>query len=110
MIYEYQCAKCGQHFDVVKKVAEMNRPEACTRCGCTETDRLFNPKIYFNNASVEDAYYNNGLGEVVKNRKHAKEIAERKGLVEIGTETPETIHKESAVKAAKRREKEWDDL
>lgn len=110
MIYEYNCPKCDSTFDVVKKVAEIDRAEPCPQCYNPDTDRVFNPKIYFNNASVEDAYYNHGLGQVVKNRAQAKELAERKGLVEIGTETPETIHKESAVKAAERREKEWNDL
>lgn len=110
LIYEYECSKCGNRFDVVKKVKDMDRPESCTHCGCTETERVFNPKIHLHSTSVEDAYYNTGLGEVVRSRSQAKEIAERKGLVEIGTEKPETIYKESVVKKQEQREKEWEAL
>lgn len=85
MIYEYQCQKCDHTFDIVKKVADIDNPEVCEKCN-SDAIRLFRPRIYLNNTSVQHAEYNPGLGCVVRNRDHAKEIAKQKGMVEIGND------------------------
>lgn len=85
MIYEYRCLKCDHEFDVYKRVTDIDNPEKCEKCGAP-TDRLFRPKIYLNNTAVEHAEYNPALGCVVKNKEHRKEVAKRKGCVEVGND------------------------
>lgn len=110
MIYEYQCNKCESRFDVVKPVAEMERAEPCPMCGVEFTERVFSPRIYFNNASVQNAEFNMGLGCVTRNRQHRAEIAKQRELIEVGSESSETVHREIVVKKEKERDKAWKDL
>jgi len=91
MIYEYKCPQCETKFDVVKHHNDYNREEHCPNCD-DEAARVFStpyiPKAYH-------AEYNQGLGCVVKSKKHKEEICKRKGLIEVGSEKLDTIHKES---------------
>lgn len=44
MIYEYACSDCNHVFEVVKRLAEIDRVEACPQCGSQETARkIFAP-------------------------------------------------------------------
>jgi putative FmdB family regulatory protein len=110
LIYEYLCEKCSLGFDVSKTVKELERQEPCPACGDTNTKRLFSPRIYFNGASVQSAEYNPGLGCVVKSKQHRAELAKQKGLIEVGSETTKTLHRESVVRREQEREKEWEKL
>lgn len=109
MIYPYRCLKCFHSFDVVKPVAEVNKPEECPECGA-ETERLFTARIHIVGAAVQHAEYNPGLGCVVQNKNHRAEIAKQKGLVEVGNESTNTLHKETVVKREQERAREWKDL
>lgn len=40
MIYVYQCTSCGHDFEVVKRLAEIDRVEACAECGSEKTQRV----------------------------------------------------------------------
>lgn len=40
MIYTYQCKPCQHVFEVVKRLAEIDRPEVCKECGSGETERV----------------------------------------------------------------------
>ncbi len=40
MIYTYRCAACSQDFEVVKRLAEIDRVEVCQACGCEKTERV----------------------------------------------------------------------
>ncbi len=110
MIYEYVCRKCEHGFDVVKPVADLDRVEACPSCGVELTERIFSPRIYFNNAKVSNAEFNMGLGCVTTSKRHRDEIAKQQGLIELGNETNETLHRETVVKKEKERDKFWKDL
>ena len=93
MIYEMDCPKCEEMFEVVKSMNEASRLEYCTVCG-TLLERIWNaPQII--GAKVEEAEFNHGLGCVTKNKNDRNEIAKRKGLIEVGTTKTDTIHKES---------------
>jgi len=94
----------------VKSYKKIDSLEECPACGCSETERLFNPKIHICGAKVEDAEFNPGLGVVTKSKYDRQEQAKRQGLVEVGNETPDTLHKETVVAKEKQREKEWADL
>lgn len=88
MTYEYKCNSCEHSFDVTKNVKYMDIDEPCPKCG-TICERIFRPKIHLSNTKVQDSYYNHGLGQVVKNDQHARQIAKEKGLIEVGNEKVE---------------------
>jgi putative FmdB family regulatory protein len=106
--YPYKCARCGENHDIVKSIKLASQEEICPRCEIT-LDRVWvAPQII--GAKVENAEYNVGLGCVTKSKRHREEIAKSRGLIEVGNETPDTLHKESVVKRQVEREKEWDKL
>lgn len=93
--YDYECSNCNHEELIYKRISEYNRPEHCPKCK-TEMTRLISPG-YFYGEKVEEAYFNHGLGQVVKNAKHASQIARDKGLIEVGNEEvphePDKAHK-----------------
>ena len=91
MRYPYKCQCCGNHWEVIKSVKDIDLPESCP--GCQNVDgRRYISRTHFYGAAVEDAEYNPGLGCIVKNKKHRAEIAARNNLVEIGNECPTSTH------------------
>jgi putative FmdB family regulatory protein len=106
--YVYRCISCGVTSEIVKSIKLASQEEICDKCQVT-LDKVYTP-FQILGARVENAEFNPGLGCVVKNSKHRKEIADRKGLVEVGNETPDTLYKETVVKKEKQREREWNDL
>jgi hypothetical protein len=106
MIYNYECDKCNVSFDVIKPVNLYNRPEPCT-CGeiARKTFSISRPII--DKTSNE---YNPALGTVVKNKAHKQELMKQRGLIEVGNEKPETIHKEMNKTLKHKQDKIWDDL
>lgn len=88
MVYEYLCQKCNTATDVIKVVADFDRIESCEKCG-TIMERQFRPKIHLYGTAVQEAYFNHGLGQVVKGNSHAKQIAKDRKLIEVGNERPE---------------------
>ena len=110
--YEYLCEStdCERYFEVVKTVAEMPNPEVCPDCG-SPAKKLFSvPMISPSASDWGKEEYNPGLGMVIKNARHRKEMAKRKGVEEIGNEKPETVHKHCAEIQADKRKKSWDSV
>lgn len=88
MVYDYTCAPCEYTFEVVKNAKYYNDPEDCPKCG-DEATRVFPPKkIHLMNTAVQEKYFDHALG-VVTTKDGAKDIAKRRGLVEVGNERPE---------------------
>lgn len=106
--YAYFCEKCDVERTVYKSMHDSGRDEHCPECQM-DLKRIFTPAQIIG-ASVQEAEYNLGLGMVVKNKQHRKEIADRRGLIEVGNETPKTLYRESVEKRQIEREKEWDNL
>lgn len=106
--YVYQCTSCGARSEIVKSIRLASQEEICDKCQIT-LDRVYTT-FQILGARVEHAEFNPGLGCVTRNSRERKEIAARKGLIEVGNETPDTLFKETVVKKEKQREKEWNDL
>jgi putative FmdB family regulatory protein len=87
MVYEYRCDPCQYEFEVVKNAKYYDSPESCPKCG-DEAVRLFRPKIHLKNTSVQEKYFDHSLG-VITTKDGARDIAKRRGLVEVGNERPE---------------------
>jgi len=110
MIYEYKCIECGHRFDVVKPVKDFDVKHSCSECDCEDTEIVISSKIHHIGAKVQNSEFNPGLGCVIHNKDHRKEVANRMGLIEVGNEKPDTLHHESVVKREIQKQKEWDAL
>jgi len=94
-MYPYKC-DCSHEFEVVAKISEIDHAEInCEKCDTllSSKHRQIAKRQFFYGEKVEDAEYCSALGCVVKNKKHRQQIAKERGLVEVGNEHPDTIHK-----------------
>lgn len=112
MIYAYKCDDCEHEFDVVKSVAQMDDPEKCEKCDHSAT-RQFIPNagsIIGLGMKVEDSYYCPALGQVIHSKRQREELAKQRGMVEVGNEKPETLHKEAKKTLDHNLAKRWKDI
>lgn len=89
MVYEYSCEHCQTTTDIVKSVKDFERVEHCEKCASIMTRAFAPQRIHLYGTKVEDAYFNVGLGQVVKGSQHVKEIVKERKLIEVGNERPE---------------------
>jgi hypothetical protein len=119
--FEYFCEKCDVVFEIYRSMkqgrwtlAELKDEKEdggqCPHCKNISFTRKFSAKIQFVGASVEDAEYNPALGQVVKNSRHRKEIAKQKGLIEVGNEKTESLHKQADKQRADKLKKTWENV
>jgi putative FmdB family regulatory protein len=108
MIYSYECEKCDEEHEIVKPAEHYNRPEACPRCGFS-LNKIFSTFQFFG-AKNEDPEYNHGLGQVIKNKRERKEIAKQKGLIEVGNESVESLHKHATLSRQEKLKRSWDEV
>ncbi len=40
-IYEYECMKCGQKFELRRSMADSDKDTQCPRCGAEDSQRVF---------------------------------------------------------------------
>lgn len=106
--YEFFCKKCDKNFDTYESIVEYDGDGECPNCKTISRERLISDNIQVIGASLEYAEYNPAFGQVVKNSAHRKELAKRKGLIEIGNEKPETVHKHYEQERESKRKKAWD--
>ena len=91
MIYDYLCKKCHKTTEVVKSMRDSGRIESCEVCQ-SDMERVYTP-AHIVGAKVESPEFNPGLGCVVKDKYHRQELCKRKGLVEVGNESPHSMAK-----------------
>lgn len=91
MLYEYECTECEHRFEKVKHHSKYKEDDECPKCQSVAKKivSLFNAPV------MERAEFNHAFGQVVKSKKHRKELAKRHGMIEVGTEKTENIHKET---------------
>jgi putative FmdB family regulatory protein len=107
MVYEYSCRSCDHVFDVVKRVSDRDIEEPCPKC-TQSCERVFIPRlIHLSGTKVQEAEYNPGLGCVVKNNTHLKEICRQRNIEPIGNEKIETVHKHYDKSREEKLEKAW---
>lgn len=92
--YVYECCSCAAVWDVVKRVAQIDDPERCPGCDHLGDRKIQAPALDKSAAADWNTpHFNPALGQVVQSNKHAQKIAKAKGLIEVGNEKPENIHK-----------------
>ncbi|HEY33093.1 MAG TPA: zinc ribbon domain-containing protein [Dehalococcoidia bacterium] len=42
-IYEYECTKCGERFELRRSMSDSNREAKCPACGAEDSHRIFSP-------------------------------------------------------------------
>lgn len=89
--YEYQCRDCSVSFDVIKAISQLDEIESCTHCLSQSTYRTISRTHFYGASDWDTAGYNPGLGMYVKSNKHARAVAQARGLTEVGTEPAEKI-------------------
>lgn len=110
--YEYRCEPCNKQYDVTKLISEYSKSpgqDVCPDCGKIGY-RIYSCNIEFTGTKIEDAEYNVGLGTITKSKAHRDELAKRKGLIEVGNEKPDTIHKHFDVQRETARKRSWDEV
>jgi putative FmdB family regulatory protein len=40
-MYEYECPKCGEHFELLRKMSDSEQDEKCPKCGAENAFRIF---------------------------------------------------------------------
>lgn len=109
--YVYRCRECQADWDVVKPMSQIDRLEDCPACGkCNGSNSRQLQASYFTGASDWNTQtWNPGLGCYTKSDKHARDIAKGRGLIEVGNEKPETLHKMAEETRKATREQRWKD-
>jgi putative FmdB family regulatory protein len=110
--YEYFCDKCDSQYDVIKLISEYIKAQGqdqCPKCGKIGT-RIPSCNIEFTGTKIEDAEFNVGLGTITKSKRHREELAKQKGLIEVGSENPDNIHKIFDRQREETRKKGWDEV
>lgn len=109
--YLYACPSCATGFDVIKSMSQLDRDEECPACKrvCASKDRQM-PRVNFSGAGDWNTQgFHPALGCYTSSNKHARDIAKRRGLIEVGNEKPEAIHKACEKQRAETREQRWKD-
>lgn len=112
MNYPYHCPECNYHFEVLKSVAEIDNSESCPKCLVTSNRTIAVPNLMAVNDWTES--FNYGLGCVVKNKAHQREILRKyadqgRELIEIGTEPVENLHKKYDRQREDKRKERWNE-
>lgn len=109
MVYEYHCPKGCNPFDVVKSYREMENEEACPKCGEISVRQFIPSRIHLVGTKVTHPEYNPGLGCVVHDKQHKRELMRARGLEEVGSEPVESIHKHYDKAREEKIEKAYDE-
>lgn len=108
--YDWLCEKCDLEFETVQSIKEYDGKQTCVQCG-NPTIRVFKYcKFHFTGTKIEDAEFNPGLGQITKSKAHRDELAKKMGVVEVGNEKPDSIHKHFDSARETKIKKSWDEV
>lgn len=110
VIYPYECGACKHIFEVIKSVRDIDLEESCPQCGVISIRTIARSQAFYGANDWDTRHYNPALGMVVRSNKEAEKIAREKGMVEVGTESLEKIHKKFDSEREKRISTRYDDI
>lgn len=108
--YAFHCPKCEVDFETTESIKTYDGDGECPTCKNSSNERVFTGRVHFLGTKVESPEYNPAFGQVVKNTKHRNQLAKERGLVEMGNEKPERVHKHFDDERASKLKKAWDDV
>jgi putative FmdB family regulatory protein len=109
MIYPYECRRCGETFEVIKSVRHIDDPEFC-ECGPQAYRTIAQRQSFSGEKDWDSAHYNHGLGQAVKSNAHASKLAKERGMIEIGDEPLDKIHKKFDTEREQKIESRYDEI
>lgn len=110
MIYPYHCVACKHEFEVIKSVRQIDDEESCELCGQISVRTIAKSQAFYGANDWDTAHFSTVLGMKVRSNKEAQKIARERGLVEVGTENIEKIHKKFDTEREKKIETRYDDI
>lgn len=110
MIYPHECSVCKEYFEVIKSLKDFDNPEYCPKCGMVGIRTIAHRQSFFGAADWDTRHYNPALGMVVRSNKEAQKIARERGMVEIGNENLEKIHRTFDADREKKISSRYDDI
>ncbi len=109
--YAYKCPSCTSLFDVIKPMAELDRLEECPACCgfANSGSRLIQAANIDRTAAAgwNGQTFHPALGCYTRSDQHARKIAKARGLEEVGTESPDKIHKHFEAQRETVRDQRW---
>jgi len=108
-LYDYFCDQCDKPYEVVKSMKEYDGKDKCPVC-LEQGRRIYSANIHFIGTKVKDSYKCPALGQVIKSDAHRKELTKQLGVIEVGNEKPETVHKYFDEQRATKSKKSYEDL
>ena len=111
MIYPYICSVCGNEFEVIKSVKDIDEPEFCAVCE-NPGIRTISPLVSFRGISDWnfEPEYDPAFGTMIKSPAHRRKLAKAKGWEEVGTEPVDKIHKAADETKNQLLEDSWSDV
>jgi hypothetical protein len=90
-------------------VADLDRPEPCPKCAsdCDSACRLIARTNFTGASDWNTQTFHPALGQVVRNNRHARQIAKERGMIEVGNEKVETVHKHFEKQREDTRAERW---
>jgi putative FmdB family regulatory protein len=105
--YPYECKDCAHKFDIVKTVSRIDEVEQCPSCNSDKTGRYLTRFHFYGASDWDKAEYNPGLGMVIRNKRHRRDEAKARGMIEIGNEDPDKTHAHYEKQREKQSEDSW---
>jgi len=103
VIYPYECNSCKHEFEVTKTVKNIDLEEKCSKCDSIATRYIAYTQSFSGEKDWNQLEWNPAFGKALTPRQAAKE-AKRQGLIELGTEPIENIHKHHDAELKKKLE------
>ena len=110
MIYPYCCPDCDHNFEVIKSVKAIDDPEHCPECSGLSMRYIAKSQFFYGEKDWDTAHYNPALGKVVKNNAEGRRIAKEMGMVEVGDEPVDKIHKKFDTERDHKISRTYDDI
>lgn len=110
IIYPHKCTVCAHAFEVIKSVKDIDNQEMCEKCGSPAERYIASSQAFFGANDWDTAHYSQALGRVVKNNAEARRLAKERGMIEIGNEPVEKIHKKYDSEREEKAERSYSDV
>jgi putative FmdB family regulatory protein len=109
-IYDFFCEKCDLEAEIVQSIKDYDGNWTCTSCGNPGRRIYKYCSFHFTGTKIENAEFNPGLGKITKSKRHRDELAKKMGVIEVGNESPDKIHKHFDSTREDKLKKSWDEV
>lgn len=90
-------------------MSDIDTAESCEACGSGSVQRQIASSA-FERSSVFEPYFEPALGCKIVSKSQKAQVLKRKGLIEVGNESPESMYRNLEVPREKRIAARWDNI